>query len=240
MTEQMVETAVKEQGAPVSAPAPATPTTQPDLEALKSAAKQEALREAQSAKDREIARLHQQYQQRERTLLTKVKGTLKASGFENADQLEQQLAAESELGEYRALKNQQAAQAASLAHGEGLIRDIAENYEIKIPANDPRLWGEPFDNWDQFRERVRSLARAEVAARRAAEKAAQETSTREAVDTRLTSGELTTLGGVPAGGRKSDAAVQDEYQKKLKQVQGNVDAIVQLKREYRKKGLADI
>ena len=204
MPEDMIETAASEQETPASTPAPAIPTPQPDLEALKAALMEEVRREAQSTKDREIARLHQQYQQRERTLLEKVKGTLKTAGYEDADRLEQQLAAESDLDEFRAMKGQMAAQQASFSYGEGLIRDIADNYEVKLAANDPRLWGEPFDNWDQFKERVRAVAKQEVAAKRAAEKAAQEAERRDAVDARVTSGELATLGGVPAGAVKKD------------------------------------
>ena len=204
MADDVIETAASEQETPASTSAPAIPTPQPTLEELKAAAKEEARRELQAGNDRAQARLHQQYQQREKVLLEKVKGTLKTAGYEDADRLEQQLAAESDLDEFRAMKGQMAAQQASFSYGEGLIRDIADNYEVKLAANDPRLWGEPFDNWDQFKERVRAVAKQEVAAKRAAEKAVQEAERRDAVDARVTSGELATLGGVPAGAVKKD------------------------------------
>ena len=237
MTEQMVETPVTEPVVSASTPAPATPATQPDIEALRSAAKDEARREAQSAKDREIARLHQTYQQREKALLSKVKGTLQSAGYEDADRLEQQLVAESELEEYRAMKSQQAAKASSQSYGEGLIQDIADRYEVKIPKNDPRLWDEPFENWDQFKERIRELAKTEVAAKRAAEKEKMEGERREAVDTRLASGELNTLGGAPSG-TPSGNQLDEKYKKEMYAVRGKGNMVGRdIKDKYRKLGV---
>ena len=183
---------------------PAT-TPEPNTAELLKAAKEEAWREAQSHFGKREAEVHRSYQQKQKALLDKTKDVLKTAGFEDADRLEQQLAAESELDEYRAVKGQMAAQQASFAYGEGLVHDIADNYEVKIAPNDSRLWGEPFENWDQFKGRVRTLAKQEVAAKRVAEKAALEAERRDAVDARVASGELNTLGGVPAGAVREDA-----------------------------------
>jgi hypothetical protein len=226
--ETQVETAVTEQNA--SKPAPATPEQKPvDVESLKSAAYEQAKRELQSAKDREVASLHRQYQEREAKLRAKARSRLAQHDEGAATALDYELENESVLDEARAIVQQQKAKEDSAR----AANDIADVYGLK--GNDPRLLGAT--SWDDFRAKAKAAAAEDVRKEREAAKAAEDERARKAVDRQIASGELNTLDIKPSGAVK--ATLEDEYKRELAKIpRGQVKALTELKFKYRKKGLA--
>lgn len=216
-----VETAVEEVAVqdktpapqPPSAPAPQTggqtaPATPPKSyseEDVKSAA-DKARREAQTSKDKEVARLHQSYQERIRQTVGKATKVLEQHGVKDTAQVEQAFVDDIELDEYRAWKQQAAAQASTFEYGTGIIKDIAARYEVELDVNDQTLW-QAAENWDVFTERVRKTANDKARTAREAARAAEDDDRRKAVDSRVASGSLDTLQVTPAGA----ASAEDEF-----------------------------
>jgi len=195
MDETKVETEVMEQPAqtPASNPPPATTPT-PDIEALKAAAKEEARREAQSAKDREIANLHRQYQEREAALRTKARQRLARHDENDAAQLDSELANETLLSEARAIVHRDTAERES----RQTANEIAEIYGLK--GNDPRLAYAA--SWEDFRAKAKAAAADDARKEREAVKQAELERERKKVDARVDSGELSGLELKPTGAVK--------------------------------------
>jgi len=183
----------------------ATTPSQPDFETRLQAEVARKQRDWQAAKDREIARVHQQYQAQLNKTVSKTKEVLTNAGVRDADAYERQMVNEMELEEYRAYKQQAAAQSATFDYGTGILKDIAARYEVELDEKDPALWV-PANSWEEFTERARKAAQEKVRAKREAERQAEEEAKRKAVDSRIASGNLDTLGVTPAG-----ASTQDEF-----------------------------
>ena len=203
-----VETAVpqgQEQAStpPVSTPspaAPATPTPQPveDFEKRLNDTLSKKQKEWQASKDRELANVHRTYQERIRQTVGKAAKVLEQHGVKDSAQVEQAFVDDIELDEYRAWKQQAAAQASTFEYGTGIIKDIAQRFEVELDMNDPTLW-QASDNWDVFTERVRKAANDKVKLAREAQQAAEAEAKRKAVDSRVAGGSLDTLSVTPAG-----------------------------------------
>lgn len=198
---------------PASVPAtPAAPAPKTYTEDEVKAALERTKREAQSAGDREVARVHRSYQQKFQQTVGKTREALTQAGVRNVAEVEQDMIDGMELEEYRAWKQQSAAQAATLQYGTGIIQDIAARFEVEIDPNDPALWVAS-SSWDEFTDRVRKAATEKVKAAREAEKAKEDAAKTKATDARVASGSLDTLGVTPAGAT-AGASEFDNYSPK--------------------------
>lgn len=192
MADETVETVATESvQTPPSNPTPATTPTPVDVESLKAAAKEEARRELQAAKDREVANLHKQYQEREAKIRSKARTRLARHDENEASALDYELANESVLEEARAIVEQQRAKDES----QRRANDIASVYGLK--GSDPRLLGA--SSWDEFHAKAKAAAADDYRKEREAAKAAEEARARKAVDSQIESGELSSLDIKPRG-----------------------------------------
>lgn len=199
--------------APAGAAAPATtPTPKTYTDDDVKAAVAQTRREAQIAKDREVARLHQQYQQKLQQTVGKTREALAQAGVRDTAAVEKDMIDGMELEEYRAWKQQSAASQATFEYGTGIIQDIAARFEVEIDPNDPALWV-PSNSWQEFTDRVRKAATEKAKAAREAEKAKEDAARTKATDARVASGSLDTLDVTPAGAT-AGASEFDNYSPK--------------------------
>ena len=184
-----------------SLPQPGTPST-PDIERMIAERVEKESRRLQSLKDQEVARertrARQEAQAREAAIRQATVERLKQAGDQNADQWNQQLDLYSKAAEYDKGQEAQSAQQAAWEWGANIVRSVASAMDVDLDYRDPKLW-EPFQNWDEFTDRARKVGRDALAAKKTAEKAALDEADREALRKRISAGELSTLGGVPAG-----------------------------------------
>lgn len=226
-----VETTAPEQGAatPATVPATTTPTPAPDVDALVKAAKAEAWREAQAAKDREKAALLKKHDQEIRALREAAKGRLSQLGDEEVDRWDEELTIRQKARAYDELS----AEAQNAAAWERFVRDTAHAYDLK--PGDPRLEGatSAADLMSKAKAAFQENAEeAKAQARREAEEARK-----AAAQAKVDNGDLDTLGGPPGGNPDRNDALLKEYREKVAPIRGNTLAITRLKQEYRKKGL---
>ncbi len=188
-----VETTAPADGAPpASAPPPVPATTPPPAEtdALVKAAEEKVRRELQAIKDREVARLHQQYQQRERALKSEAAARLKQAGDEGAGDWEKNLEVRQKADAFDALTAEQQQWQAWWGH----VADVATSYGLQ--PTDTRLTGA------QSSQELHNLAKQalaeDVKKERARLLAEAEDKRRAAADGVVASGALDTLSGAPA------------------------------------------
>lgn len=218
------------QPAPTSNTVPATSSAPSGGVDLNDPTVQAAIaREAQRQKDKELAKVHKQYQEQIRSVRGAAKTRLSQLGDQHADDWDQYLEVQQKAMQYDAVQ----AEAQQWAQWSGYVESVASAYGLK--GSDPRLTSA------QTAEQVVELAKAAMAEDARAEreriKREAEQAERQRVDSKVASGALDTLGaGVPVA-PNSEAALRREYEAKLKPLQGNVDAIYKLQREYRTKGL---
>lgn len=232
MLDEQVETPEPESGTPPVPPpsAPGTATPAPDTDALVKAAAEKARREAQAAKDREVAALHRHYQNQLKVTKQAARARLTDLGDENVDAWEQYAERDEKAAAYDAMQ----AEAALLAESQRMANDIADTFGLK--GDDPRLSGA--QTWDEFRTKAKSAAAQDARAEREREAAEERDKQRKQADARLASGELDTLSpGVSVGTPDQATVLEREYRAKLKTMQGDVDRIAKLQLEYRRKGL---
>lgn len=183
---------------PPSTPTPAiTAPTPVDVDALKARAKEEARREAQSAKDREIASLHQQYQARERALRAKARTRLARHDEGEAAQLDSELENESVIEQARAIVQRETATQES----RRTANEIADVFGLR--GDDPRLLNAT--DWTDFRTKAKAAAADDARKEREAAKQAEEVKARKVVDQRVDSGELSALDIKPSGASRQNA-----------------------------------
>lgn len=233
MAEQ-VETTAPEQGAatPATVPATTTPTPAPDVDALVKAAKAEAWREAQAAKDREKAALLKKHDQEIRALRDAAKGRLSQLGDEEVDRWDEELTIRQKARAYDELS----AEAQNAAAWERFVRDTAHAYDLK--PGDPRLEGatSAADLMSKAKAAFQENAeQAKAQARREAEEARK-----AAAQAKVDNGDLDTLTGpgerLPEGERLRKA-YQEE---KAKLRAGDVLGVTRLNQKYRKQGLKGV
>ena len=194
------------------------------------AAAEKARREAQAAKDREVAALHRHYQNQLKATKQAARTRLQDLGDDQVDEWEQY----AQRDEKAAAFDQLQSEAALAAESQRMANDVAETFGLQ--GNDPRLSGA--QTWVEFRTKAKAAAAADAKAEREAEAERERAARTKSADARLASGELDTLSPGNATGAPSADALMKEYRAKLKTMQGDVDRIAKLQLEYRKKGLS--
>lgn len=225
MSDNPVETTATEQTA--SNPVPATTAAPaPDVEKIEKAAYNRAMREAQSKHDQQTARLHKEYQARERELKLAAAARLQKAGYEP----------ETVFGDVEVLQkarqfDELSAQAAQASEWESYVGGVAEAYGLT--ASDARLQGAV--SAQDLQAKAKAAMQADAG--KAKEEALKEARVvqNKAAEKQIASGELETLGGAPGGQVRTD--LMGEYKKALAKVAGNIQAVTKLQTEYRKKGL---
>ena len=192
------------QGSPPSAPVPATPAT-PDVDRLLAERLENERRKWQAGKDREIAQLRRQQQEREQMLVARVQGTLGQHDQEAAAALPQQFAQDAEVADALALKR-------SMDEQQTAWAEAAQNAAVYgLKAEDPRLY--PAPTWDVFHENARKAMAEDVAKERERLKAQSATEAKKSADAQIASGQLATLGGAPAAPVAHEAELDGLYGK---------------------------
>lgn len=206
----------------------ATPAT-PDPEAIAKAARDAALREAQSAKDREIANVHKHYQSLLKGQRETAKSRLRELGDRDAEAFDRVLELEQKAQQFDAI----ATQAEQARQWEAYVGEIAKAYGLT--ASDPRL------NGATSAEHLVSLAKNAMAEDARAERerirTEEESKRRKAVDERVSSGSLETLGtGTPASGATRD--LEADYKKEMLGARGKGATVGRgIRDKYRELGL---
>ena len=205
---------------------PAAPET-PDTDTILKNKRNEWLAEWNQSKDRELARVHQQYQARERTLRSQARQRLEQVGDTDAVAWEQSHAMSEKAQAYDAMQQQAQAWKAWTDYSN----QIASAYGLQ--ANDSRLANA------QNAEQLVSVAKkamaddAKVEKQRLKDEATNKK--QAALDQKVASGELDSLSGAPAG-KVGD--LRDQYERAKKDVRrGNVLGHTELRVKYRKLGL---
>jgi hypothetical protein len=181
-------------GQPPSSPVPATPPA-PDVETALTERLETERRRWQASKDREFARLAQDYQKRERGLHEMYAQQLRSAGVENPDEFVQSLDLRRKAAAYDEFEQQRTQQEQTTAFAQDILDTLgAADYGIDLqhPA-----FREPMP-WDQFREKTKELVREAAKNQREEALRQQEQEARGTVDARVASGQLATLGGGPA------------------------------------------
>ena len=205
---------------------PAAPAT-PDTDTILENKRNQWLAEWNQSKDRELAKVHQQYQAREKALRSQARQRLEQVGDEDAQAWEQGQAINEKAQAYDAMQQQAQAWQA----WNDYTAQIASAYGLE--TNDPRLGNA------QDAEQLVSAAKKAMADDAKAEKKqlkAEATQNKKAaLDKKVASGELDSLSGVPAG-KVGD--LRDQYERAKKDVRrGNVLGHTELRVKYRKLGL---
>ena len=205
---------------------PAAPAT-PDTDTILENKRNQWLAEWNQSKDRELAKVHQQYQAREKALRSQARQRLEQVGDTDAGAWEQNQALSDKAQAYDAMQQQAQAWQAWNSY----TAQIASAYGLK--ANDPRLGNA------QNAEQLVSVAKKAMADDAQAEKKqlkAEVTQKKKAaLDKKVASGELDSLSGAPAG-KVGD--LRDQYERAKKDVRrGNVLGHTELRVKYRKLGL---
>lgn len=223
--------------APASAPVetagqnvPATPVktyTEDDVKA----AREQARREAQADKDKEIARLHREQQQRERQLTESSQRRSQAYAQAVQSKTDPALAMQAvdvweKAQQYDAWQAQQQQQQA----WSDYVSQSAQ--AAGLDPTDMRLAGAT--SAIDLASKIAAAARADERAAREKERQKAEEAERKALDDRVNSGNLDTLTGAPAGG----ANLEEQYKKEVLANRGKGSAVLRdIKDKYRKKGL---
>lgn len=223
MSDNPVETTATE--AQPSTPVPATPPV--DVEAIKKAARAEALREAQAAKDRELARLHKEYQTREKELKAAAAARLQKVGFDQPDDVFEDVEIRQKARQFDAI-SQEAQQA---AEWQNYVEGVATAYGLT--ASDPRLSGavsaqdlQAKAKAAMLEEAAKERERALADARKAATAAAQ---------AKVDNGDLDVLGGAPSA---PAPGLMEQYNKEMLAARGKgLAAGTAIRDKYRAKGL---
>jgi len=232
MTEETVATNGTEPGAsasPVPNTVSPTPQAAPDIDAIVKAAVEKTQREAQAAKDRELARTHQQYQAQLKAQRDQAVSRLKQAGDGNAENWDAEVQTFQKAQAYDAIQ----AEAAQWQVWNGYVADVAKAHGLE--PKDKRLEGAVSSD-ELLAKAKRAMEEDTKAERERLLKAAQD-DRRKAADAKVNSGELDTLGGTPAAVPENER-LRAEYATKLKKAAGNVMAVTMLQKEYRQKGLA--
>ena len=208
---------------PVDAPV-AAPT---NTETVLAEQRNQLLSQWNQSKDRELARVHQQYQAREHALRSQARQRLEQVGDEDAGAWEQHQALSDKAQAYDAMQQQAQAWQAWNSY----TAEIASAYGLK--ANDPRL-GQA-QNAQQLVASAKKAMADDAKSDRDRVKEAETTKKKAALDKKVASGELDSLSGAPAG-KVGD--LRDQYERAKKDVRrGNVLGHTELRVKYRKLGL---
>jgi len=217
-----VETTAQE--AQPSNTVPATPA--PNLDEQVKAAVENARREAQAQKDREVARLHKEYQEREKHIRQQAVGRLKEAGDDNADAWDRYLDTEGKAAAYDVLQQQREAERA----WETWVAHTADAHGLD-PA-DPRLRGA--ESAQDLLAKARKAMTEDAASERKRLREEADAKAKERLDGAIGDGNMNVMTGQPAGARSLEA----EYKAALAKIpRGQIMAITKLQSEYRKKGL---
>lgn len=205
MSDAPLETAVD---APETTPSPAPASKPPvDVDALVKAAREEARREAQASKDRELAQVHKTYQQRERALRDQAVSRLKGAGDTSAEAWDQQVETLTKAQQFDAIQQQ----ASEWQAWNGYVAQIAQAYRLD-PA-DKRLQGAT--DAQDLQARASKAMQDDVAVERKTLLTQAQAAKTAAVDAKVAAGELDTLGGAPAPNLSHQQQVE-QAQKDLK------------------------
>lgn len=201
-----VETTATEP-APASNPVPATTAPPVDVEKIAKAAADKARREAQSNADKQMAKLHQQYQAQIRELKQAVAPRLQKAGFE-PDPIFQDVDVLQKARQFDELS----AQARQAAEWQQHVEGVAAAYGLN--AADERLAGATSAQ-DLL---VRAQAAMQADAAKAREQALTEAraAAAAAATARVENGDLDTLGGAPAAATLTHKQKVEQAQKELK------------------------
>jgi len=205
---------------------PAAPET-PDTDTILENKRNQWLAEWNQSKDRELAKVHQQYQARERALRSQARQRLEQVGDTDAAAWEQSHAMSEKAQAYDAMQQQAQAWQAWTNY----TAQVASAYGLQ--PTDSRL-GDA-QNADQL---VSAAKKAMADDAKAEKKRIKDETTQKkkaALDQKVASGELDSLSGAPAG-KVGD--LRDQYERAKKDVRrGNVLGHTELRQKYRKLGL---
>ena len=205
---------------------PAAPET-PDTDTILENKRNEWLAEWNQSKDRELAKVHQQYQARERAVRAQARQRLEQVGDEDAGAWEQQQA----LGEKAAAYDAMQQQAQAWQAWNDYTVQIATAYGLK--ANDARLGNA--QNAEQLVSQAKNAMAEDAKADRKRIRDEETQTKKDALAKKAASGDLDSLSGAPAG-KVGD--LRDQYERAKKGVRrGNTIAHTELRVKYRKLGL---
>ena len=189
--------------------------------------RQQWLSEWNQSKDRELAKVHQQYQNRERTIRQQARerleevGDTDAEGWENYQHLTDKAAA------YDSMQQQASAWQAWNDH----VGQVASAYGLK--GEDPRLANA--ESADDLVTKAKSAMAQDAKEERAKAKEEATTTKRERLEQRAASGDLDSLSGLPAG---ATGDLRQQYDRAKSQVRrGNTIGHTELRQKFRKLGL---
>lgn len=184
------------QAAPPSALPAATPGYTPEVQAEIDRRVETEKRRLQSVKDREVAEERRKAQSQARAAYQAAKTQWVEAG-RAPEEFDQMLSQQSKLAFADEVLEKEKAEAEALALAQVHLR-AAGLHKYGIQPDDPRLYGK-FSNWEDYDDALDAIRREEEAKARASEKAAAEEAEKTALQKRIESGELSTLGAAPAG-----------------------------------------
>ena len=189
--------------------------------------RQQWLSEWNQSKDRELARVHQQYQHRERAIRHQARERLESVGDEDAQAWEQQNNLTEKAAAYDSMQQQAHAWQAWNDHvGQG-----ASAYGLK--GEDPRLANA--ESADDLVTKAKSAMAQDAKEERAKAKEEATTAKKEQLEQKAASGDLDSLSGLPAG---ATGDLRQQYERAKSQVRrGNIIGHTELRQKYRKLGL---
>lgn len=228
MSDNPVETTATE--AQPSTPVPATPPA-PDVEAIKKSVRLETLREAQSKKDQEIARLHRQHQEELRQLRETVRTPLQKAGYE-PDAVLDDFDVRQKAARLDSLEREAQQAAAWQQH----VTSTAAAFGLD--PNDPRLDISDVDPNKAAAEivnRARAAMLEEAAKERDRAMADARKAATAAAQAKVDNGDLDVLGGAP---NAPAPGLMDQYNKEMQAARGKgMAAGSAIRDKYRAKGL---
>ena len=205
---------------------PAAPAT-PDTDTILENKRNQWLAEWNQSKDRELAKVHQQYQARERALRSQARQRLEQVGDEDAQAWEQGQAINEKAQAYDAMQQQAQAWQAWNSY----TAEVASAYGLE--TTDARLGNA--QNADELVSAAKKAMAEDAKAEKKQLKAEATAQKKAALDKKVASGELDSLSGAPAG-KVGD--LRDQYERAKKDVRrGNVLGHTELRVKYRKLGL---
>ena len=205
---------------------PAAPAT-PDTDTILENKRTQWLAEWNQSKDRELSKVHQQYQARERALRSQTRQRLEQVGDEDAGAWEQQQALGEKAAAYDAMQQQANAWQAWNDH----VAQVASAYGLK--PNDARLGNA--QNAEELVTQAKTAMADDAKAERKQMRDEKAQTKKDALAKKAASGDLDSLSGAPAG-KVGD--LRDQYDRAKKEVRrGNVIGHTELRMKYRKLGL---
>jgi hypothetical protein len=208
MSDNPLETTATE--ALPSNPVPAsTPAPSVDVEAIRKAAAAEARREAQSKHDQQTARLHKEYQARERELKAAASARLGKAGYDDPDTIFRDVEVLQKARQYDELS----AQAQQAAEWDNYVEGLATAYGLA--PSDPRLAGA--GSAQELKSKANAAMLEDAAKER--EKAVKEARAAAVAraEAKVDNGDLDTLGGAPPAGSPS---LEERYKKEMLAAKG--------------------